>query len=286
MKLDIIDLPVGETVTEPGLYRTPLEYYHTQLCDSPSISSSGLREVLKCPQYFWRFSNLNPEAYSRATSSAMTFGSAAHALILGDEVFEDRFVISPYDSFRTKEAREWKALMLESGKEVMTEKDMITIAEMSKHLAREPIIKAGLLDGQTEVSMIWQDRETGIWLKARPDLLPASGFLSDLKTTTKAEPMACFYKTDEMRYDLQMALGAMGLRELLGLETSGCALLYVENKEPFMSYVQEIPIEDLALAEIEVRSAIDTFAVCLQTNDWPSYPEGTYKHRSNRNQND
>jgi len=280
--MKIETLPMGAKVTKPGLYRTPLSHYHTQLCPGPSISSSGLRDIMKCPQYFWRYSDLNPDAYERTTTAAMTFGSAAHAVLLGDEVFEDRFVISPFDSFRTKESKEWRQTMIDSGKEILTEKDMVHIQEMAKNLKNEPIIHAGLLQGETEISMIWQDRETDVWLKARPDLLPSSGMLSDLKTTTKSEPKACFYKTRDMRYDMQMALAAMGLRELLELETTDCALLYVENKEPYMTFVQEIGESDMAEAEIDVRGAINTFAECLKSNEWPGYGEGSYKHPNNQ----
>ncbi|MCF6304383.1 MAG: PD-(D/E)XK nuclease-like domain-containing protein [Rhodobacteraceae bacterium] len=282
MKHEIIKLPVGAKVTKAGLYRTPLAHYHTQLTPTPCISSSGLRDIMKAPQYFWRFSNLNPDAYPRKVSPAMTFGRAAHAVLLGDEVFEDKFVVSHYDSFRSKEAKDWRADMIKFGKEVLTAADMVHINEMSKNLNNEPIIQAGLLEGDTEVSMIWQDRETGVWLKARPDLLPSSGFTSDLKTTTTADPKACFYKTRDMRYDMQMALATMGLRELLDLETEACSLLYVENKEPYMTFVQDIPLSDLAEAEIDVRSAINDFAEALDSGHWSGYVEGSYKHPNNQ----
>jgi hypothetical protein len=281
--MEIIDLPMGETVTKPGLYRTPLSHYHTQdICPGVSMSSSGLRDVMKCPQYFWRYSQLNPDRYIRSVNHAMIFGRAAHALLLGDEVFDDHYIVSPYDSFRTKEAKEWKAMMELNGMAVLTEKDMYHIGEMSKNLNNEPIIKAGLLDGEAEVSMIWEDRETGIWLKSRVDLLPADGFLSDLKTTGKCDPKACFYKTRDMRYDCQMALGAMGMRELQNMEIQGCGLIYVESSEPYMSYVQDIDKTDLDLAEIDIRVAINTTAECLASGDWPGFTEGSYKHPLNQ----
>lgn len=283
MLMEILDLPIGQAAPKAGLYRTHLEHYHTQaVCSGPSISSSGLRDIFKCPQYFWRYSNLNPDAYTRPVSPAMIFGRAAHALLLGDEVFDDHYVVSPFDSFRTKEAKEWKATMESANMAVLTEKDMIHIAEMSKNLAAEPIIKAGLLEGEAEVSMLWEDRETGIWLKSRVDLLPTSGYMADLKTTTTADPKACFYKTRDFRYDMQMALGKMGLRELLDLDTEGCALVYAESKEPYMSYVQEIDKSDLELAEVDVRTAINTFAECLAKNEWPGWGEGYYRHPLNQ----
>lgn len=285
--MEIIDLPMGETVTKAGLYRTPLDHYHTQdICPDDSMSSGGLRDVDKNPQYFWRYSNLNPDAYVRPVNEAMIFGRAAHALLLGDEVFDDHYVISPYDAFRSAEAKEWREMMQDAGMAVLREKDMSHIAEMSKNLNNEPIIKAGLLDGEAEVSMIWEDRETGIWLKSRADLLPADGFISDLKTTGKCEPKACFYKTRDMRYDMQMALAGMGMRELLGIEVQACALLYVETKEPYMSYVQEIGKPDLELAEVDVRVAINTFAECRASGDWPGFTEGSYKHPLNQGDRD
>jgi hypothetical protein len=104
--MEIIDLPIGEKVTEPGFYRTPLSWYHsTSFCDGPSISSSMARSMFPdlrfgiCPAHFWAFWKGNPDAPKQDEDPEWAaFGSAAHALILGDENFEENYVVRPVRS--------------------------------------------------------------------------------------------------------------------------------------------------------------------------------------------
>jgi hypothetical protein len=44
------------------------------------------------------------------------------------------------------------------------------IRGMHASLQAHPLITGGILDGAIEHSLIWQDEETGIWLKARGDI--------------------------------------------------------------------------------------------------------------------
>ena len=38
---ELLKLAPGELITKPGVYDIPIDYYHAQPCDGPSISSSG-----------------------------------------------------------------------------------------------------------------------------------------------------------------------------------------------------------------------------------------------------
>ena len=66
-----------------------------------------------------------------------------------------------------------------------TVSDLITGLDRSEvaSLAEEPLIKAGILNGLVEHTMVYQDKETGVWIKVRPDCVPTDGAdISDLKT--------------------------------------------------------------------------------------------------------
>jgi hypothetical protein len=53
-------------------------------------------------------------------SDAMALGSLVHSLIEHEgELNDDEFAVSPYPNFRTKEARQWKQDMLETGKRLV-----------------------------------------------------------------------------------------------------------------------------------------------------------------------
>ena len=77
-------------ITRPGLYSgiSLSEYHRGDICDGPSISSSGLRTIFtKSPAHYWAASPLNDDpdddVEDESDSQALIFGSAVHHLILG-----------------------------------------------------------------------------------------------------------------------------------------------------------------------------------------------------------
>lgn len=57
------DDPRPFTIDRPGIYELPMEVYHGyrgEPCVAPSISSSGLRQMIDCPAEYWWNSPLNP----------------------------------------------------------------------------------------------------------------------------------------------------------------------------------------------------------------------------------
>jgi hypothetical protein len=93
-------IPDDGLVTEPGAYRMSMTLYHSQCTPDVSISSTGIRAAaLKSPHAFWKTSSLNPDRYPpKPESEHLILGKAAHSLILGDEVFEDTFIVLPEDA--------------------------------------------------------------------------------------------------------------------------------------------------------------------------------------------
>ena len=157
-------LPITEDCIVGGL---PMSRYHSQdVCDGPSFSSSNLRTMeLKSPAHCHASWSGNPNA-EPPDSHALSFGSAAHALILGDEAFELRHVVSPFDSFRTKEAREWRDEQKAAGKVVISAEDLRHIEGMAESLSRHPIAKDGVFQGDVEQSVFWRS-EHGNDLKGK-----------------------------------------------------------------------------------------------------------------------
>jgi hypothetical protein len=55
--------------------------------------------------------------------------------------------------------------------------------------ARQRVRVAALSNGESEVTLAWQDKETGVWLRARPDFLPQKRLIvPDLKTAADGAP--------------------------------------------------------------------------------------------------
>lgn len=271
------DLPI----TEPGVYGgISMDDYHGQLTDSPSISSSGLRLIDRSPLHFWTASYLNPNRQEKKTK-ALSIGSAAHALVLGDELFEDRHVVSPYDEFRKAEAKAWKADAEAAGKIVIRPSEYETVQAMAAVMRSHELNAAGAFDGLVEQSLVWRDTETGVWLKARPDVLPRSGIITDYKTTENASSDALRKAAWDYGYVRQLAFIMEGLTQTGVVQPENLPELSVwligqEKEAPYAVNAVEIDYDWIFRSAQQNRASIDRFARCVETNDWPGYEPSPY----------
>ena len=89
----------GLPITKPGVYTgVDLDTYHHDAWLfglEPSFSSTGLKQIIRRPSEYWCGSTFNPKKYEKERKPHLALGAAAHALILGDEVWTDRYAIRP-----------------------------------------------------------------------------------------------------------------------------------------------------------------------------------------------
>lgn len=294
---EIVTIPDGEAVPGNGAYRMSLTHYHTQqCCPGPSVSSSGLRRAWNEGLWaFWSQSDMNPNRYPpRDPSDALILGRAAHALILGDEVFDDVFAYVPGDapkrptstqvaafekngywSDAAKDGAAWWAEFdaKAAGRTLLTETQVGHIVNMAENLRRNPLAVQMLTGGMTEVSLIWQDEATGLWVKARPDVLPDNGAdAADLKTfSRKGSNLSVVIQraiTDN-GYAQQMALAQEGTERVFGVSATEFVLVFVETTVPYEVVTVRLDEEALHLARIKNRHALDQIARGLETGEWP-----------------
>jgi len=263
----------GKVISKPGAYANlPLARYHGNIAAGPSISSSGLRTIFNSsPAHYYATSYLNPDAEPRAESEALTIGSAVHHLLLGETHFNSRFVVRPpeWDSWRTTAAKTWRETMIGAGMSVLLPNDIFMIRDMAKSMERHPLVRAGVLNGAVEISLIWKDEETGIWLKSRPDCCPASsGDVVDLKTTVSVSRNAIERTIADYGYHVQGALVGMASRAVLGIPMTSFSLVFIEKTPPYCVRVVTLKDVDLLLGERIIRASLRTFADCLAKGTW------------------
>jgi exodeoxyribonuclease VIII len=119
----------------------------------------------------------------------MRIGSLTHLAVLEPDLFASSCAVIPSIDRRTKQGKsEFDAFAAEH-----PESELITSDEHSRILAiRDSVhshsIAAKLLSkiDQVEVSTFWQDTDTGVFCKCRPDAVLQNGMLIDLKTTQDA----------------------------------------------------------------------------------------------------
>lgn len=295
--LNIIDLPDGQTIAEPGAYRCSMAHYHSaDICPGPDVSSTGLRKiVLQSPHAFWKTYNRNPDRYpEKEPSDSLILGRAAHSMILGDEVFEDHFIFVPEDAPRRPTVTQVKAFERDgkwsdaaaegaafwdafdkraAGRHLLTPEQHEKICYMAENLAANPHCVELLKSDLIEISAIWQDPATGIWVKSRPDCLPSNGCdVADLKTISPKGAdfrLAIQRATTDHGYYIQMALALMAAENVMGSTAQDCALVFLQTTEPYECAPLFIDYDTLYLGRCLIRQALDTMATCLEQNDWP-----------------
>jgi hypothetical protein len=282
--MDAIKIEDGEIVTKPGIYDVSIGWYHQQCCDGPSISSSGIRAILRSPAEFWKTSSLNPNRVEEDDKDAFILGRAAHHLLLGERQFGQHFVVSPFKDFRTKEAKEWKAAEIEAGRTVLTEAQIERIKGMAGllpwqkgmpncGLANTPIIaEGGALSGDIERSLIF--KVGNVWVKARPDSIPNSNDIVDLKTISprsadgisdRALSIAVF----DHQYNVQGAVVGMGMKEVLDRQMESFNLAFVDTGNVHAVAIKAIDEADIVLGERATFTGIKIFERCLDSGIWP-----------------
>lgn len=300
--MEITFIPDGQAVPGPGAYRMSMAHYHSQACcPGPSISSSGLRKIFsESPWHFWTCSDLNPTRYEQSDpGEALILGRAAHSLLLGDEVFDDHFIYVPDNAPKRPTAMQIAAFERDGAwspaaepgakfwaefdsrakdRMLLKESQVRHITEIAKNLRANPLATEMLTGGLTEISMIWQDEQTGVWIKSRPDVIPDNGAdFADLKTFTprsKSIKRAVQQAVTEHRYDMQLALAAEGARKIFGTGASECVLVMVQTQPPYTITPVRIDTDTLYWAGVCNRAAIDAFAHGLKTGEWPMPVEG------------
>ena len=273
----------GGSIGRPGLYENmTLEHYHSRdVCDGVSISSSGLRTIFsELPAHFWATSVHNNGRIEQEPSREMIVGRAMHHLMMGEEHFAEVFRSAPAQvpdakntlvdwSLRTNYAKEWMDARKREGKVVIFPKEIEQIKGMALALGAHPMVRSGAFDGYPERSGFWRDKETGVWLKIRPDVIPsASGDVVDLKTTTSVQWSDLQRTIAEFGYVQQFALMREGLRTL-GLPFASATMIFVERKPPHCVRIISLRPQDLDRGDRQNRHALRAFVRCWKSKLWP-----------------
>lgn len=297
----IKDLPDGELIQEPGFYRISLERHHSQPCDGPSITSSVLRKMETwTPADVWASSSMNPARTEKEDTDALRKGRAMAAFVEGgrDCVLQS-FLLLPEDAPKRPTAaqrgavekgtaqtasieavRFWAAVEAD-GRPLVTQSEMAEIEAMGAALVADAGA-AAVMEGLPEISMAWQDEETGIWLLSRPDTVAMSGVLTDYKRmNTQGRPFNTRLvdsRITEHGYDQQMALAADVFERLTGSRPEA-AIVAQWDKAPYHVVLRPISDEDLRIGSLRNRRALVRFKECLESNYWPGPGEhvGAYQ---------
>ncbi|ENO4154263.1 exodeoxyribonuclease VIII [Salmonella enterica] len=255
---------------QPGIYYDiPNEAYHA----GPGVSKSQLDDIADTPAiYLWR---KNAPVDTEKTKTLDT-GTAFHCRILEPEEFSKRFIIAPEFNRRTSAGKEEEKTFLEecarTGRTVLTAEEGRKIELMYQSVMALPLGQ-WLVEsaGYAESSVYWEDPETGILCRCRPDkIIPEFHWIMDVKTTADIQRFRTAYY--DYRYHVQDAFYSDGYRAQFG-EIPTFVFLVASTTAECGRYPVEIFMmgEDAKLAgQREYRRNLQTLAECLSNDEWPA----------------
>ncbi|HDB9591086.1 TPA: exodeoxyribonuclease VIII [Escherichia coli] len=262
--------PVVAGDIEPGIYYgISNENYHA----GPGVSKSQLDDIADTPAlYLWR----KNAPVDTTKTKTLDLGTAFHCRVLEPEEFSNRFIVAPEFNRRTTAGKEEeKAFLMEcasTGKTVITAEEGRKIELMYQSVMALPLGQ-WLVEsaGHAESSIYWEDPETGILCRCRPDkIIPEFHWIMDVKTTADIQRFKTAYY--DYRYHVQDAFYSDGYEAQFGVLPTFVFLVASTTVECGRYPVEIFMMgEEAKLAgQQEYHRNLRTLADCLNTDEWPA----------------
>ena len=257
---------------KPGIYPdlSREEYENIE-----AINYSILKHFDKSPAHA-RHEMLHP----KKPTPAMETGQMIHKAILEPKRFYEDYIQAPLIDRRTKEGKAaWAKFEAENpGKIYLAESDWYQFKGMMASCKNNYNASQLLYGrGRNEVTVVWEDEETGLLCKARLDrMTKAFGWsvLVDIKTCMNAQKWAFESAVAKFNYHLQAAFYLDSLNTLSkSINQRRYILLAIEKDPPFAIQCFELNESSLIEGRDKYRFYLKQYKECLETDVWPGYPD-------------
>jgi exodeoxyribonuclease VIII len=225
-----------------------------------ALSKSMMTKILKSPAHY----KAALEEHQDPTK-AMQMGTAIHTAVLEPHLYSQVVAVVPPDiDGRTKEGKAWKEQ--HKSRIHMTHAEDIEIQGVANSVRRHPFWDIIHLPHKIEASVFAEDEETGLPLKARPDLWIEDHTLVDIKTTDDATVEGFSRTVTSFGYHIQAA----HYLEMTGAENF--IFVAVERKAPYAIGIYKLDSEWLQAGANLRRKSITLLHECKALDSWPAYP--------------
>jgi hypothetical protein len=204
-------------------------------------------------------------------SDAMKIGSLLDHRILGSDYL---YTTSPFDDFRTKEARAWRDEQDHRGVTVFKQEEIERVNCMVDSLRAHPMAMRFLTKGTPQKVVIAPYESPGgktCDRKGMIDWTPAEiPVLVDLKKTRNASPFGFSRQVMDLCYHAQAAY-YLDLWKHTFMETRGWVWVCVEDMAPYAVAVYSAAPDMLDAGDKLWRSWLNQWLECSDTDMWPGY---------------
>lgn len=219
----------------------------------PALSASLAKQLIKSAAHAkWYLDNKSK------TTPAMAFGTAVHAAIL-EPHRNDVFVVKRH-SWTTKEGKEEREQLEETGLPILKQEDVDTIYRIRDAVLSVPVVRDALEVGAKEVGRYWEGR--GVPCKGKADLV-AGDTVFDIKTTTDATPRGFLSSVYKYQYGIQAR------HYLDGFDAADFIFVAVETEPPHAVGLYRLSDTLLIRASHDLDVCARRYADAMKTGNWP-----------------
>ena len=242
-----------------GLGMTEYHAWHLDKANLKAgpVSSSMLKQFALNP-YAWLRSEDKPP------TAAMQTGSLLDAALTEPETLADRVAINPFDSYRTKESREWRDEQLDAGRIICAESELENATKCADAVREHEVAGQILSGAQFQVGAV---ADFGcIPVKCLVDIVPGLGSeweetLVDYKTTAGGLDDEAIRKTmGNFRYHFQAAFYRSVYNKASADRVCDDFAFIFQDPQTREVRVVKLARESLALGTRSVKHALTEFA--------------------------
>lgn len=263
---------------EPGIYYDiPNADYHA---GTFAVGNSGLQLVADCPAlYYGRYLDPQRPVKEEKESAGRRFGNLAHCALFEFDQYNHRYVVGPDVNKNTNRWKEFVASLPAGSFPCSSDERAAGLRIRQQALSdkelREALEHPG---GRGEVSAYWRDERTGVLCKCRPDWVMPVGdkacVLFDAKTFATGGADEFARQAARMGYDFQAAFYTDGFMRATGLNVLAFIHIVIADEWPHPINLVQLGERSINTGRAKYRRALDTYAECVKTNNWPGYAPG------------
>jgi len=241
---------------------------------SEGVSSHDLGYIGHSLAYYRYKKSQPPEK-----KDAYDLGTLLHTAALEPDRFEDSFILAPECSKQGNANKQrWAEAQVEADrlKKILVKKDdlqdiRLMAASVRNHPAAAAAIKSG---GMVEASVYATDPETGILLRARPDVICPGNAVVDIKTTVfgGGSEYAFGRTIGKFRYAEQAAF-YQDILKLCGMEKTCFVFIVVEKEPPYAVAVYQLDDASIEAGRKQYRKDLATYKAAVESGKWGAYSD-------------
>jgi hypothetical protein len=251
---------------------SPRDYHQKLKCNRANIlapdsylSKSVLWELDSSSLYKWRY-----YTKPRETTAAMRWGSLIDCLTTTPELEGSDIALSPFDSFRTKEAQAWKAAQEAEKKTIVTAEDLEEARAAVKMLTQTCKASAEIF-AKSKSQVIVAGNVLGVKVKGLIDLAPqGENFLADLKTVSTFSLEGFAKQVANFGYHMQAGIylnlwNAMFPND----QRTGWKFIWQDSAAPYEACVTELAPQDIEAGWLYASTLIKRLLDATAADCWP-----------------